>query len=196
MKNILLAVVFALFSIGASAQSLGANSAQTQQAGATSAAIIQPGAVAITSLGADRVKTVGNAPALGFGVSFSADNCASTAGLSGGIMGGSLGGALPVDKDSCVMLRTFERLQQGAASEAADRTTTYIDDHGIEQTTTVRAALKDASYEVLAEISPKIRGILSRRGVVHGQAAVAYDPSGTTGVQPANYRVEEKAVTN
>lgn len=176
MKNFILAMAIAFCSTGAFAQ-LNASAGQTQQAGATSAAMIQPGAVAISSYGADSVKTTGNAPALGFGVSFSSDNCASTAGVSAGWLGGSAGVGVPVDHESCLMLRTYERLQQGAASEP---------DHEM------RRNLKDASYEVLAEISPKIRGILSRRGVIHGQAAVQYDASGTTGLQPANYRVEAK----
>lgn len=167
-----------LFSSVSFAQTIGAQSGQNQSATGTSAASIQSGAVAISSYGADSVRTVGSAPAIGFAGSFSSDYCAGTVGASGGWMGGSFGGGVPVDKESCVDLRVYERLQQGAASETDLPT---------------RRNLRDASYEVLAEISPKIRGILSRRGVIHGQAAVSYDPSGTEGMQPAAYRIEDAA---
>lgn len=178
MKKFLLAMAIAFLSTGAFAQTnLGANSAQNQQSAATSSAQIQPGAVAISSYGADSIKTTGNAPSLAFGVSFSGDNCYSTAGASAGWLGGAFGVGVPIEGQSCTFLRTYERLQQGAASEADPA---------------MKRNLKDASYEVLAEISPKIRGILSRRGVIHGQAAVAYDQSGTEGMQPASTRVEDK----
>lgn len=182
-KKVLIGALFALVSLGAQAQTVGATAGQNQTATGTSTATVAPNTgngnmVAMNSYGADSVKTVGNAPALGFGVSFSSDNCASTAGVSGGWLGGSLGVAAAFDKESCVDLRTYERLQQGAASETDPD---------------MKRNLKDASYEVLAEISPAIRGILSRRGVIHGQAAVAFDQSGTQGMQPANYRVEEAA---
>lgn len=195
MKKFLSAMAIAFFSIGAFAQTGFTGSAQSAQTQATnSAASIQSGAVDInsTSYGAERLRTSQQAPSIGFNSSFSPDNCASIVGGSVGTFGFGGGAGVAVDKDSCVMLRTYERLQQGAASEAADRTTTYVDDNGVTQTVSMRAALKDSAYEVLAEISPKVRGILSRRGVIHGQAAVAYDKSGTTGLQPASTRVEEK----
>ena len=176
------ALLIALVSGRAHADTVvGATSGQSQTATGTSTATVAPNtgngnAVAINTYGANSVKTVGNAPGIAFSGSFSGDFCAGTVGASGGWLGGSIGGGVPVDKDSCVDLRVYERLQQGAASETDPD---------------LRRDLKDASYEVLAEISPKIRGILSRRGVIHGQAAVSYDASGTQGMQPANYRVEE-----
>lgn len=179
MKKFIVAIALAIVSAGAFADpTVGASAGQNQNSAATSAAVIQPGAVAISSYGADQVKTVGNAPALGFGVSFSTDNCYSTAGASGGWLGGALGFGVPIEGMSCTFLRVYERLQQGAASETDPE---------------MKRDLKDASYEVLAEVNPKIRAILSRRGVIHGQAAVAFDQSGTYGMQPANYRVEAKA---
>lgn len=176
----LAAIVLALASSGVYAQT-SATAGQTQTATGTSVASVSPNTGngnQVTSYGADSVKTVGNAPGIGFAGSFSSDYCAGTVGASGGWLGGAIGGGVPVDKESCVDLRVYERLQQGAASETDN---------------TVRRNLRDASYEVLAEISPAIRGILSRRGVIHGQAAVSYDASGTQGMQPAAYRIEEAA---
>jgi hypothetical protein len=178
--NLQLAVYAAAMIAAAGAQaqtSVGATSGQNQSAASTSGSVISSGAVAVNSYGADSVKTTGVAPSVGFSSSFSADYCAGTVGASSGWLGGSFGGGVPVDKESCVMLRTYERLQQGAASETREE---------------VRLNLKDASYAVLAEISPKIRAVLSRHHVLHGQDAVQSDDSGTVGLQAANYRVEEK----
>lgn len=191
MKKFIVASTFALFSIGAFADpTLGANSAQNQQSAATSQAVIQPGAVAINSTGADSVKTVGNAPSLGVSSSFSSNYCGGSGGISGGWLGGALGGTVPIlDEQHCGNRQNYQMLQSAAARE--DRIVEEKHPDGTKSTYNLKSELMDASYEALAEISPEMRGILSRRHLVHGQAAVAYDQSGTVGMQPANYRVEE-----
>ena len=141
-----------------SVDGLQANSAQTQNAQGTAASVIQTGAVAINSYGADSVRTVGNAPSMAFGSSLSPDLCEGSGGIGGGWLGGALSLGATFSKDYCVDLRTFERLQQGAASESR------LD---------VKLALKDASYEVLADISPKVRAALVKHGVIKDETQVA-----------------------
>lgn len=176
-RMVVMAAAAAMATASYAQTSVGATSGQNQSAASTSGSVISSGAVAVNSYGSDSVKTTGVAPSVGFSSSFSADYCAGTVGASGGWLGGALGGGIPFDKESCVMLRTYERLQQGAASESREQ---------------VKLDLKDASYAVLAEISPKIRAVLSRHHVLHGQDAVESDDSGTVGLQAANYRVEAK----
>lgn len=146
-----------------------------------SAATIAPGAVAITSTGADKVRTSEQAPSQSFSSSFSPDSCASGAGASVGTFPVALGGSVPWSPNYCIDLRVFERLQQAAAAENRPD---------------VKNNARDASFGVLAEISPTIRAILSEHHLLTGNDAVLSDQSGTVGLKPASTRIEAARTTS
>jgi hypothetical protein len=126
-------------------------------------------------------RQVGNAPALAVGGSIGSHICEASAGGSGGWFSGSAGIVITYSRQSCVFLNVYDGLQQAAANEDKDGYAQQADN------------LRDASYELLAEIDPKVRAVLSRNHVIHGQAAVQSDDSGTVGLQPQNYRVDAVA---
>ena len=103
--------------------------------------------------GSYTAKTTGAATLPGFAGSFSSDYCGGTAGLAGGGTGFSFSIGAPKIDNSCVMLRTFERTQQAAASVDA------IDP--------ARAkALRAVSLEILAETDDKVKAIFQKRGLI------------------------------
>jgi hypothetical protein len=148
---------------------------------AVTAATIAPGAVAITSIGAGSVKTSEQAPSQSFSSSFSPDSCASGAGGSLGTFNVGLGLTLQISPGYCVDLRVFERLQQAAAAESRPD---------------VKNNARDASFGVLAEISPTIRAIRSEHHLLSGNDAVLSDQSGTVGLQPASTRIEAPRIAS
>lgn len=103
----------------------------------------------VTSYGANEVKTTPGVGIGSFSNSFSSDYCAGVVQAGGSWMGGSVVAGGPVDKVSCVLLRTYERTQQGAAAE--DRPS-------------VKYALKDASYNILCEVHPIAKKALQAQG--------------------------------
>jgi hypothetical protein len=148
--------------------------------GATSSASTQAVNQPVQEIASYGSRMVGNAPSMAVGGSIGSHVCEASAGMSGGWFTGAAGGVFTYSRESCVFLNVGDFFQQSATME---------DKSG---RPAVAAGLRDASYELMAEIDPKIRAVLSRNKVVHGQAAVASDPSGTVGLQPQNYRVEAK----
>lgn len=125
---------------------------------AMTAATIAPGAVAITSIGSDKVRTNQQAPSQSFSASFSPDSCATGAGGSVGTFPVALGISVPVSPDYCVKLRVIERLEQSSAIEARQD---------------VRDELRDAAYDVLGSISPEIHDVLVKHMVIADPKQVA-----------------------
>lgn len=103
----------------------------------------------VTSYGANEVKTTPGVGIGSFSNSFSSDYCAGVVQAGGSWMGGSVVAGGPVDKVTCVLLRVYERTQQGAASE--DRPS-------------VKYALKDASYNILCEVHPTAKKAMQAQG--------------------------------
>jgi hypothetical protein len=173
MKRFILGVVLALGVIG-HAQADSTNQVQTGSQAAVNVAASP--LTQVVSYGADKVKTSEQAPSIGFSSSFSPDSCASGAGGSVGTFPVGLGINVPWSPNYCIALRVFERLQQAAAAD---------------QRVIVRDNARDASYAVLAEISPTIRGILSEHHLLTGNDAVQSDASGTVGLQSASTRIDD-----
>ncbi len=123
-------------------------------------------------------KYVGNAPSMAVGGSIGSHVCEASVGASGGWFSGAAGAVFTYSRESCVFLNVGDFLQQSAHMEEASGRKDEAQE------------LRDSSYELMAEISPKIRAILSRNKLLKGQAAVQSDKSGTVGLQAANYRVE------
>ncbi len=101
--------------------------------------------------GSYSVKTTGTAILPGFSGSFSGDYCGATAGAAGAGMGFGFSFGAPVIDSSCVLLRTYERTMQAAAS-----TTDPIQ----------AVVIRGAALELLAEINPTVRGVFERNGLV------------------------------
>ena len=110
-----------------------------------------PGTIAYS--GSYTAKTTGAAILPGFAGSFSSDYCGGTAGIAGGGIGFAFSAGAPKIDNSCVMLRTFERTQQAAATIAA------IDP--------IQAkAIRMVSLEILAETDPKVKEIFQKRNLI------------------------------
>lgn len=125
--------------------------------------------------GTQTIKSTGQAVVSGFAGSFSSDYCGGTAGLAVGGPGFSVSGGAPKMDDTCRFLRTFERIQQAAASDPVNA-----------------AELHSAALDVLAEIDPKVRIILTRHHLLKGEAMAQIDPSGAVGEQPPSLRMSSK----
>ena len=97
------------------------------------------------------VRSTGTAIMGGFSGSFSGDYRGGTAQGALGLVGFSFGAGAPVIDSSCVLLRTYERTMQAAAS-----TNDPI------QAITIRSA----ALELLAEINPTVRDVFERKGLV------------------------------
>ena len=141
-------------------------------AGATNAGNAQNQTPQRFAPGSQTIRSTGNAVISGFAGSFSSDYCGGTAGIAVGGPGFAVSGGMPKIDQSCVMLRTFERVQQAAAADPSNA-----------------RELRSAALDILAEIDPKVREIFVRHGLVTGAPAAHADASGTVGEQPANYRI-------
>lgn len=178
MKHFILAAALILPSLAFADTTSTVTGQNQSQAASTN--VVQPAQI-INTYGASSVKTSEQAPSQSFSSSFSPDSCASGAGGSLGTFNVGLGLTVPISPGYCVDLRVFERLQQAAAAEnRAD----------------VKNNARDASFGVLAEISPTIRAILSEHHLLSGNDAVLSDQSGTVGLQPASTRIEAPRTTS
>lgn len=106
--------------------------------------------------GSYSVKTTGTAILPGFSGSFSTDYCGATAGAAGAGMGFGFSFGAPIIDSSCVLLRTYERTMQAAASTTDP-----------EQAIVIRSA----ALELLAEINPTVREVFERKGLVETKQA-------------------------
>jgi hypothetical protein len=141
-------------------------------AGANNAGNAQQLVLNSSTPGTQTIRSTGQAVVSGFAGSFSSDYCGGTAGLAVGGPGFSVSGGAPKMDDTCRFLRTFERIQQAAASDPTNA-----------------AELHSAALDVLAEIDPKVRVILTRHHLLKGEAMAQIDPSGTVGEQPPSLRL-------
>lgn len=152
MRKIIVAGLIALFSITAHAGDVNAEA--NTQVKTTSGSTAQNAGVnqdiAFNSPGKQTIKSAPGHALGGFAGSFSSDYCFGTAQAGGSWLGGSIGGGAPVEGESCVILRGYERAQQGAASETRPA---------------IRDALKDASYGMLCEVNPKVKLAMQRSGL-------------------------------
>ena len=104
------------------------------------------------------LRSTGTAIMGGFAGSFSSDYCGGTAQGALGLVGFSFGAGAPVIDSSCVLLRTYERTMQAAASTPD----------------AIQAiSIRSAALELLAEINPTVRNIFERKGLVQSQDAQA-----------------------
>jgi hypothetical protein len=129
------------------------------------------GAVAYS--GSYTAKTTGAAMLGGFSGSFSSDYCGAIAQAGVGGIGFSFGAGGPVIDNGCLMLRSFERIQQAASALGPS------DPEGA-------ALLRSASLEVLAEVDPRIRNIFVNKGLIVSPEAKALASNGSSlvGVDP------------
>jgi len=125
------------------------SSTTASTAGATNAGNAQSLTLQSYSPASQTIRTTGNAVVSGFAGSFSGDYCGGTAGVAVGAPGFAISGGMPKIDESCVMLRTFERVEQAAVADPANA-----------------LALRGAALDILAEIDPKIRDIFVRRGLI------------------------------
>jgi len=151
MKKILAAALFSFAAIAAHAQVSSSTSATTNStSGATNQGVNQ----GITFNSAPvptttTVKTTGNAVVSGFAGSFSSDYCGGTAGLAVGGPGFAVSAGAPKIDHGCTLLRSFERIQQAAASDPK---------HSDE--------LHAAALDVLAEVDPAVRKALEKHKLI------------------------------
>lgn len=116
--------------------------------------------------GSYTAKTTGAAMLGGFSGSFSSDYCGATAQAGVGGIGFSFGAGGPVIDNGCLMLRSFERIQQAASALGPS------DPQGA-------ALLRSASLEVLAEVDPRIRSIFVNKGLIVSPEVKALAPNGS-----------------
>ncbi|MDR5756987.1 hypothetical protein [Caballeronia sp. LZ035] len=159
MKTTLIALI-ALFAASTAMAQVSSTSSNTSSTASTAGATNAGNAQQITFNSPNKVeysgsytaRTTGNAVLPGFAGSFSGDYCGGTAGLAVGGPGFAVSGGAPKIDESCVMLRTFERVQQAAASDP---------DNAKE--------LRSAALDILASIDPKIRAIFLKHKLLKGE---------------------------
>ncbi|CAG4887804.1 hypothetical protein [Paraburkholderia saeva] len=152
MKTIFIAfsALFAASAAMAQVSSNATSSATTAStAGATNAGNAQNLTLQSYAPGSQTIRSTGNAVISGFAGSFSGDYCGGTAGLAVGGPGFSVSGGMPKIDESCVMLRTFERVQQAAVADPANA-----------------RELRNAALDILAEIDPKVRTIFEKHHLI------------------------------
>jgi hypothetical protein len=101
------------------------------------------------------VRSTGTAIMGGFAGSFSGDYCGGTAQGALGLVGFSVGAGAPIIDSSCVLLRTYERTMQAAAS-TPDPAQAFM--------------IRSAALELLAEINPTVRNVFESKGLVQIKA--------------------------
>lgn len=105
------------------------------------------------------IESTANPSMGGFSGSFSSDYCGATMQASAGAVGFGFSAGGPKIDSSCVMLRTFERTQQAAASVSpADPFQASV--------------LRKSSLEILALIDPKVKEIFERNGLIGNDSNV------------------------
>lgn len=152
MKTTFIAITLLCAAVTAHAQVSGnaiSTSTTTSTAGATNAGNAQSLTLQSYAPGSQTIRSTGNAVVSGFAGSFSGDYCGGTAGVAVGAPGFAISGGMPKIDESCVMLRTFERVEQAAAADPTNA-----------------RELRGAALDILAEIDPKIRAIFEKRGLV------------------------------
>lgn len=106
--------------------------------------------VTLNSTSNDRLKTVPSMGGNSYYGSFSSDNCFNSVGGSAAWMGFGASAVAPVEGKSCVALRAYERLQQGAQ---------------VEQDPLAQKAIRQAAYDTLCQASDIVRKAMSKNGL-------------------------------
>ncbi len=123
--------------------------------------IVQGAPGTMTYGGEYTVRSTGSAMLPGFAGSFSSDYCGGTSGAAAAGVGFGLSFGVPKIDPSCVMLRTFERTMQAAASEKDPAKS---------------AAIRLAALEVLSKIDPTIRDVFAKHGLIEAPSVVRVGP--------------------
>jgi hypothetical protein len=128
-------------------ESSTSSTASSSNAGNNQSLIVQGGPGTMSYGGGYTVRSTGAAVLPGFAGSFSSDYCGGTSGAAAAGVGFGLSFGAPKIDPSCVMLRTYERIMQAAATEKQPMR---------------RESLRLAALEVLTHIDPKVRDIFER----------------------------------
>jgi hypothetical protein len=178
MKTKILGLIVALFAVGPAMAQVSGNAQNTSTTASTAGASNEGNAQAITFNSStpsnQTLRTTGNAVISGFAGSFSSDYCGGTAGLAVGGPGFSVSGGAPKIDESCVMLRTFERVQQAAVADPVNA-----------------RELRNAALDILAEIDPKVRAIFVKHGLVDSPKTVTAAATSTNAAGQQVYAVAQ-----
>lgn len=170
MKTTFIALIVSLFAASTAMAQVSGNAQNTSTtastAGATNAGNAQNLALNSYAPGSQTIRTTGNAVVSGFAGSFSSDYCGGTMGGSVGAPGVALAFGGPKIDQSCVMLRTFERVQQAAVADPVNA-----------------RELRNAALDIMAEIDPKIRAIFVKRHLIEGDPMAAAITTNSSGQQ-------------
>ncbi|WP_244828923.1 hypothetical protein [Caballeronia sp. TF1N1] len=159
MKTTFIALI-ALFAVAPAMAQVSGNAENTSTTSSVAGATNQGNAQQITFNSPNKVeysgsytaRTTGNAVLPGFAGSFSGDYCGGTAGLAAGGPGFAVSVGAPKIDEACVMLRTFERVQQAAVSDPENA-----------------KELRSAALDILASIDPKVRSIFLKHKLLKGE---------------------------
>jgi hypothetical protein len=146
--------------INAVSESTTNSTSTSNNAGNTQSLIVQGAPGTVTYGGAYTVRSTGAAVLPGFAGSFSSDYCGGTSGAAAAGVGFGLSFGAPKIDPSCVMLRTYERIMQAAATEKQPMR---------------RESLRLAALEVLTHIDPKIREIFDRLRLLNPEQPIALE---------------------
>ena len=135
----------------ATSESSTTSTATSQNAGNNQSLIVQGAPGSLTYGGSYSIRSTGAAMLPGFAGSFSSDYCGGTTGAAAAGVGFGLSFGVPKIDPSCVMLRTFERTMQAAASERDPERST---------------AIRQAALEILSKIDPVVRDTFARHGLI------------------------------
>jgi len=150
----------AIASNTASSESSTTSNANAVNSGNNQSLTVTSGSGSVQYSGSHTVRSTGAAVLPGFAGSFSSDYCGGTSAAAASGVGFGLSFGAPKIDPSCVMLRTYERIMQSAATEKEPER---------------RETLRLAALEVLAYIDPKIRDIFIRLELLSpGQPSVVF----------------------
>ena len=130
------------------------NQNSTSQSGAMNAGV--NAGVTLNSSSSDRMKTVPSMGGNSYYGSFSSDNCFNSVGASAAWMGFGASAVAPVEGTSCVALRAYERLQQGAQ---------------VETDPLVQRAVRQAAYDTLCQSSGIVKKAMTKNGLCSDEFA-------------------------
>lgn len=143
--------------VNAVSESTTTSSSNAANSGNNQSLIVNSDSGAVGYSGSYTVRNTGAAVLPGFAGSFSSDYCGGTVGGAAGGIGFALSFGAPKIDPACVMLRTYERTMQAAATERdAFR----------------RENLRLAALELLTHIDPAVKEVFNRHGVINPQTPI------------------------
>ncbi len=135
----------------ATSESSTTSNSTANNSGNSQSLIVQGSPGTVNYGGSYTLRNTGVATLPGFSGSFSSDYCGGTTGAAAAGVGFGLSFGVPKIDPSCVMLRTFERTMQAAASERDPERST---------------AIRQAALEILSKIDPVVRDTFARHGLI------------------------------